>query len=230
MTIFEAIAKSALHPEPNFEGAFDSTGQLQRYEEPGPLKVWYVPTEGKQYFIGAHVCEGTGVGYSTAVVLQDRGENGCVQVATYKSSVIDPLSFAEQLNWLGRYYHDALIAPEVNRYDSHLSSLLYDWKYPNVYRWQPAEQIAFMPKIGWETNVHSTPRLVLTFKMWLDRGLIKMPSDNLLKEVSDFYHSRDVRSDMDGDIGEELRAAMIALFCGYEHRFQEQNIFQGQQA
>jgi len=103
----------------------------------GPLRIWHSPIPGHQYVIGVDVAEGLASSgskagdYSAAFVVH---AHSLEHVATWHGH-IDPWPFADELDVLGRYYNNALIAVEKNNHGlTVIKRLLHDFEYPNLYK------------------------------------------------------------------------------------------------
>jgi hypothetical protein len=119
------------------------------------------------------------------------------------------------LNHLGRFYNDAQIAVELNKYDSCFSHLRINLNYPNMYRWKHIDSVNMHSnKLGWVTNAASRPRLWHTLKRWLMDGIFLIKSENVCYEMQNF-----VKDDIEDQGGgadkaendDDLLSLMIAL-------------------
>lgn len=187
-----------------------------------PLHVWREPEKDAEYCIGADVSEGLGgeFDYSVGVVLKVNRRGGPDEVvAVYRSNLIDPVEFALVLNFLGRQYNEAMMAIEVNRYDTCMSWIRFQLQYPNLYRWKHMDSInPLSNKLGWLTNVSSKPRLYQTMKRWLQYKLLLVYSKNFAAEMKTFTKDEDERGATaeSGSYDDEIMATQIALYCAHE--------------
>ena len=102
----------------------------------GPLKIWQMPEEGMNYFIGADVSEGklitngakTEGDYSVIWVLDEFGRD----VAMFRDR-IPPEEFAYYLILMGRLYNNARINCERNKDGATVWAFFEPTGYPNVY-------------------------------------------------------------------------------------------------
>jgi hypothetical protein len=95
----------------------------------GELLVWKNYVRGHRYAIGADVAEGVGRDSSAAVVIDFTTKE---QIASYKSSTVEPYTFGDVLAQIGRMYACPLIAPEANNVGGITCRRLYD-TYPSVF-------------------------------------------------------------------------------------------------
>lgn len=162
-----------------------------------PYHVWKEPEKDVEYCIGADVAEGLGgeFDYSVGTVLRVNRKGGCDEVvAVFRSNVIDPVAFAQVLNFIGRHYNESMLSIEVNRYDTCMSWVRFQLQYPNLYRWKHMDSInPLSNKLGWLTNVSSKPRLYQTMKRWLQHKLLIAPSRNFAAEMKTFTKDEDER-------------------------------------
>ncbi len=193
-----------------------------------PLLIWREPELNAVYCIGADVAEGLGgeADHSVAFVLKVNKEGGPdEQVATFRSNMIDPVAFAQVLNFIGRWYNEALMSIELNRYDTCGNWVRFQCQYPNLYRWKHLDSInPLSNKLGWLTTAATKPRLYHTLKRWLQYKLILLYSRNLASELKTFtkddYEERGAGSES-GSYDDEAIACMIALYCAHEGDWDE---------
>lgn len=187
-----------------------------------PYHVWKDPEKDAEYVIGADVSEGLGgeFDYSVGFVIKVNRQGGADEhVATFRSNRIDPVAFAQVLNFMGRAYNEAMMSIEVNRYDTCMSWIRFQLQYPNLYRWKHMDSInPLSNKLGWLTNVSSKPRLYQTMKRWLQFKLFIVYSRNFAAEMKTFTKDEDERGATaeSGAYDDEIMAAMIALYCAHE--------------
>jgi len=188
-----------------------------------PMQIWKLPEQGQIYCIGADVAEGLGgeADYSVGFVLKVSQHGGIdEEVASFRSNTTDPIAFAHVLNYLGRWYNDALMCIEVNRYDTTASTIRFNLQYPNLYRWKHLDSLQILSnKLGWYTQSNSKPRLYQTWHKLTKQHLIVVYSRNIAEEMKTFikddYDERGAGSEK-GSNDDHLMAAMIALYCAHE--------------
>ena len=188
-----------------------------------PVRIWREPEAGAVYVIGADVAEGLGgdSDYSVGTVLKISQVGGIdEQVAVFRSNTTDPIAYAHVLNHMGRWYNEAMMCIEVNRYDTTNSTIRFQLQYPNLYRWKNLDSINILShKLGWYTQSNSKPRLYQTFHRALQQKLIIVRSENLAEEMKTFikddYVERGAGSES-GSFDDELMSLMIGLYCAHE--------------
>lgn len=134
------------------------------------------------------------------------------QVAEWqRSCFMDDLAF--ELNCIGRFYNDALIAVECNS-DGILTNsiLLRTLRYPNVYRWRQLDRVRGVSTdyFGWWTNCKTGPLAEHYFCERLTAGAVELKANRFVGKLLMFD---DVR----------VRAAMMAAYCASDtYRQQEE--------
>jgi hypothetical protein len=200
----------------------DGCGADHRFEEL-PLQVWEEPQPKYNYVIGVDVSEGLGgdADYSVCAVnkIGDLGEPDRI-VAVFRSNTIDPVAFSYPIAFLGRWYNEAMLAVEVNKYDTTFSYTRFQLQYPNLYRWKHVDSThPNTNKWGWETNARSKPRLWQTAKNWLMARRWILHSKNIYKELQHFqkedYEERGGKAS-EGFYDDEIISSMIALYCSHD--------------
>jgi len=94
----------------------------------GCLRIFRRPKAGVRFFIGADIATGRGRDYSAFTIMDSKGE----EYAVFKGRV--PIEkFTEILNEYGRYYNNALLAPEANDIGLSVVIGLQQLYYPNLY-------------------------------------------------------------------------------------------------
>ena len=207
---------------------FQEHCNLNHYADPAPCLIWEWPEKDAIYCCGADIGEGLGGNncFSVGVVLKISKTGGQdFQVATWRANDVGVIEFARQLNWLGRTYNDAMMAPECNKFDTVVHTLRMQHGYPYIYRWKHLDSInPLSQKLGWYTSVSSRPRLYMTMRTWLLQQRLVLRSANLVEEIPNFTKEDEDSTIARGDQGEhddELIAAMIALYCAHEDDYSE---------
>jgi hypothetical protein len=165
----------------------EETGAGLRIEKSpvGRLHVYKEREAGESYAIGADVGMGVRDGdWSVAHVLD--GEKR--QVAVFRAQV-HPDYFADILAALGRYYNDALVAPERNNHGLVTCIRLYkDLSYPNVFldvtEGQTEESDTL--NIGFLTTVKTRPLIIDRLRAAMRENDITVYDATTLKEMQTF--------------------------------------------
>ena len=121
--------------------------------------IWEEPIPGVQYDIGIDVAAGiSGGDWSVAeVIRRDRNE----QVAEYHKH-IDPVDFAVEMYWLGKYYRNAQLVVEMNNVGLITGNRLSLMAYPYIYIWRHIDRAvpSMSTYAGWKTTYESKKLLI----------------------------------------------------------------------
>jgi hypothetical protein len=138
-------------------GRFDHAGKFQE-EATGPYKIFIDPEADKKYANGGDVAEGLEDGdFSTQFIISKSFK----QMASYCDH-IHPKLFGKEMVKLGKFYNEALLAPESNNHGISTIDTITDEKYPVVFSREVYDEIAdkFKKKIGWLTNGKTKPLML----------------------------------------------------------------------
>lgn len=185
------------------------------------LSIWDYPEKGAKYTIGVDVAEGIDEDYSVAFVNKVGGlREPDVHVATIRSNTISPVAFAAPVAALGHLYNDALIAVEINRYDTTFSYIRNNLNYPNLYRWKNVNATETLShKWGWLTNQRTKPRLYQTATHWLRHRMWVVKSRDFYEEMTTFQkesaEDKGAKAEK-GFLDDYVMAGAIALYCSHD--------------
>lgn len=199
-----------------------------RWDSEHPLQIWEFPQDGETYCAGVDVSEGLGTSddkadYSLIWVNRIGRFGPDVQVAMYRSNSIDPIAFAGPINAIGRWYNDALLSIEVNRYDTTFNTVRLQYLYPNLWKWKHYDSLKMdSNKLGWYTQQNSKPRLWQTAVRWLRAHDWVVRSEEFYEEIKRFqkddYEDRSASAET-GWHDDCVMSGMIALFCAHDTDF-----------
>lgn len=134
-------------PVPLFEGRFRPVGRPDRAvfsraersaasDDPGcVVRVWQEPVVGRKYGVACDIASGSGMDFSSAHVL----DLEAFEIAAVLHGRLDQDLLAYQLHFLGRWFNNAVVAPEVGGgWGEAVILSLRDGRdgrppYPNVY-------------------------------------------------------------------------------------------------
>jgi hypothetical protein len=160
--------------------------------ERGYVSIWETPNEFHRYVIGADVSEGKVVAegdesksrdYSCAQVID---QNTMEQVAVWHGR-LEPDLFGRQIDLLGRYYNNALVAVERNAMGLTTLTALRDIYYPNLYYREKFGLISekVTNELGWVTDSSSRELAITdTTKLLRDRRLMLYDPSTLMEMKS----------------------------------------------
>lgn len=202
---------------------------LDHRYDPTPLWIWEFPRTGAGYCCGSDVAEGLGGDADYSVGWMNRiGQAPApdVHVATYRSNTIDPISFAFVLNVLGRWYNEAMMCIEYNKFDTCANNVRYQFQYPNLFRWKHLDNARdpLANKFHWYTQYNTKPRLWQTAVKWLRAGLWVPRDETFASEIKTFqkedYEDRG-GSHASGFHDDVAISAMISLYCSHDMDWSE---------
>lgn len=166
----------------------------------GKLVIFRHPTPDGWYMIGGDAAKQAKGDMAVAEVL-DRVT--WEQVAEFRED-IDPVTFAEQLMLIGKYYNHGMLIPETNMSGGAVAEIVRS-NYENVYRHRSDEKVRgqMAGQYGFNTNVQTKPEVIGTLK----RALLDRNNNN----VGVTIHSRVLYGEMSGyirtDTGEYRNSA-----------------------
>lgn len=151
---------------------------------PKSLKIWSTVKSGERYYIGCDVSEGLGQDYSTAIVLDSKGE----QVAQFRNNKLKPYQMADIYNALGRYYNKAKLTVEkASGGHSVIERLRLDNKYMNMTKYVTYdERNKAIWNVGFDTNNKTKSIIINDMREWFEKGYILIKSQELLDEMKVF--------------------------------------------
>jgi hypothetical protein len=154
--------------------AWQKRGDVIFAEESGPtfiesrqgaLAIYVMPKEGHDYCIGGDPSAGVEGGDPAAMAVFDRSTDEIVAVW---HGYISPIEFGQKMMALGKFYHDAWLAPEIT--GGHGFVVIDEIKrnfYGRVYVYQRVDKIRnqLTNFLGWETTFR-TRGLLLDSMHW----------------------------------------------------------------
>ncbi len=191
-------------------------GQIGFFDEKGGyIRIFLPPEPGKQYVIGNDVAEGKQGGDNSAGVVLDAQTKE--QAAEFHGS-LDPDIFAYQLNMLGRFYNDALLAVEMNGPGHSVNSMLCNkYDYPRLYQEEVEDSdmtSEITGSIGFRTNKSSKQELITLTKRAIRLGSVKINSVPCIMECRAFITNKTGTAEAEkGKHDDLVMALMIAIFC-----------------
>lgn len=143
----------------------------------GKLTIYKAPEEGNRYICSADTAKGKSTGdWDVAYVTEFRtGE----MVAKLRGKW-DTDKYGKMLDYVGRYYYDALLAVENNNTgESVLNTLVNTCKYPLLYIWRKGDY-------GWNTNNATRPVMISDFNEAIRDDHYVIYDEQLYKECLTF--------------------------------------------
>lgn len=190
---FDSVELSAAkrdNQKPKLRGTIrTSEGGIPIFEEreDGEIRIWELPVERGQYYIGADAAKGVGTGDFAAAV----GWNGDTGRMAFRfAERIPPETLAYFLNGLGRFYNNAMINIEfTGGWGATAAQELRDrYYYPQQYLWRGSRDDKVHAKsstaLGWETTQRSRRMLFDRFRLALRRGECHVTDQAFLAQMS----------------------------------------------
>jgi hypothetical protein len=148
----------------------------------GALRVYEAPRKGAAYILAGDPSGGVGMDEAAACVLEYR--SGQV-VAAWDDDRVKPGDFGNVLAAIGRYYNNALIAPEI-QLDGRggretIAVLEREERYPAIFEYKPGAT-------GWSTDELTRPVLFGDMGKLIESGRIWTPDAKTAGEVRTLVH------------------------------------------
>lgn len=188
------------------------------------LAVWALPRPGCSYYIGADAARGVESGDFAAAVCwcAETGEQVC-----RFSSKIGAEDFAKVLNYLGRFYNNAMLNPELTgNLGLWTQKVLRDqFNYPNLYRWKGRDDKVSSPaykrtSLGWETTYRTRELMLVSFREGVRHGRSKVRDRALYSQMASAQRQEGMRWEVKQAHDDILVAAMIGwVALEQNHRF-----------
>ena len=161
--------------------------------EQGYVRIWKAPNSNHRYVIGADVATGGSraderdADYSCAQVFD---QTTYEQVAVWHGR-IDPDLFGRQLEMLGLYYQNALIAVERNSIGLSTLTTLRDLYYPNLYYQEDfgGHVDKITDELGWQTNRMTKDLIVNTATQLFREKRVTLYDDETVGEMMGFIRN-----------------------------------------
>ncbi len=227
------IEKIAARIEELSKKKFETISFAPRYKDPesrdvildfevlsgGVCEVYQRPVSNVKYVVGADT-SGEGSDFYTAFVL--RNDTGA-QVASVAIDLrsADCAPFVEILYCLGKYYNDALVAPEIN-FNYQVVSELARLRYPKIYVRQRYENFTkdLTKQFGWKTDGNTRPMIISLFGEVIENSINLINDVEMLRECLSFEFDEKGKADArSGYHDDRIFAAMIA------HKAREQQSY-----
>jgi phage terminase large subunit-like protein len=156
-------------------------GGLFNTDDIGPLEIYKKPEPGRFYILGADVAEGLPSGDNSVGCVIDAST--AEQVAEWAVRV-DVTTFAKQLDWVGKFYNLAMIAPERNN-NGHAVLQYLDQviMYPALYKF-PGDE-----RYGWPETGTTRPIVVAKMQEMISDSAQTVNSKGLLEEGMTFVRN-----------------------------------------
>ena len=157
----------------------------------GAITIYREPEKGVPYILGGDTA-GEGSDFFTGFVVDNSNADTVAQLWHRQSET----EYTRQLYCLGRYYNDALTAPEVN-FSTYPINTLQAMGYPRLYVRTSVDSYTHEAKraYGWRTDKVSRPMMLAALKEFTEEFPEKLPSRELLAEMLSFVKNEDGRAE-----------------------------------
>lgn len=124
----------------------------------GYIEVWNAPQKDKEYFVGGDVAKGLVQGDFSAAPVFDSSYN----MQAMWHGHIDPDLFGDQLDLLGKWYNEGLVAVEENNHGLTALTRLKNNEYWNMYKRKSHDKITdtVTEQLGWYTTEQSKKLII----------------------------------------------------------------------
>jgi hypothetical protein len=204
-------AMKRLEERDKFEGEVSLDLQRPIRLRGGKLRLYRQPVPGHEYSLGADPSSGVEGGDPAAAAVFDR-QTGEV-VAVWQGHLA-PIPFALVLDALGRFYNEAIIAPELN--SGHGFSVVEELKmrqYPRLYVWQRVDKVthAVTNFYGWSTSYRTRPLLIDGLRHAINEAAILVRDPPSILELLEFQYT-DVGGRAEGIHHDDLAIAVMISY------------------
>lgn len=163
----------------------EKNNKVEFLEHPQGLTRIFIPPEpGKVYVIGG---DPTGMG--------PQGSKACAQVLTiYNDKItqvatvhgrIESDTFGRLMTYLGKYYNNALLAPEISGgYGIATIREIQKMNYWNIY----TKKAEINPKYGWVTSNTTRTPMLESLRLYINRGQIDIRDPYTVEELFGFIY------------------------------------------
>ena len=180
--------------------------------ERGFLNIWKMPQDGHAYVIGVDTSDGKqGGDYACAQVV----DMGTLEQVAVLHGLFSSWDLAQQLNLLGRWYRNGVLAVELaNTGRAVQDYLIRVFTYPNLHVWQ-GRQDSIRPTAGklygWDTNVWSKPLLIEAGRRAINTKLTVIHDSSTLDEMHKFSRVDTGKYEATAGHDDRVMALLIAL-------------------
>lgn len=156
-------------------------------EKKGWLYLWDFPTLKGQYIIFADVGETSDFCVATVI------DRKTWKVIAKFRTVMQSHAFGDELNKLGHFFNQALMAVEINNMGQSTADRLKTLKYPNLYMRDRLDgKTKKVTKIvGWRTDKKTKPLMIGYMQELVRLEEIDIPDIEILNELSTFVKNED---------------------------------------
>ena len=174
----------------------------------GPVKIFAEPEHGRPYVAGGDTA-GEGSDWFTASVLDNiTGRQVCTLRHQYEEDV-----YAKQLYCIGKFYNDALLAPESN-YSTYPVKLLDLMGYPNLYVREVEDDFdgRIRHAFGFRTDRLTRPVIISELVRMMRTHLDLINDEETLLEMLTFVRNDKLRAEAEAGAHDDCIMALAIAF------------------
>lgn len=164
------------------------------------FKIYHTYDPSHRYASGHDVGGGIGLDHSASVFI-DFSTIPSKVVATFKTNVIKPDTFGDEIKSQADRFGACLVAVENNKFDMCIGRLKH-LKYENLYFTEmKAVRVGIAPKtrtLGWNTNSDTKPKMIYALKKAVEDGHLELSDPDLIDEL--ISYTRDDLMDKEDDV------------------------------
>lgn len=196
----------------------ESNGKITLVDsEKGLFKIWFLPEDNMNYYVGADVAEGLATGdYSVAIVL-DEDLNVCAKWRGH----IDPDLFGIILTRIGELYNEAYLIPENNNHGLTTIKTITDREYWNIFYTKIYDKLNDITtkKLGWSTNKRTKPLAIDKLAEYLREKFLGIWDFDIIEECYSYVvDDKGATNAQEGMHDDCVMALAITLQGFLEHR------------
>lgn len=181
-------------------------------DDKGYVTLYEKPERGKRYVIGADTSQGLATGDRSAATVWEA--KTWRMVAKWHGH-IDPDLYGEQLQYLGNYYNQAVLAVEINNHGFTTMNKLKNLNYPMLFQMERYdESVDKMSRaLGFRTDRKTKPLIIDHLASCIREQLIETHDKELISECITYIREEDGGTNaQEGCYDDLVMASAIALF------------------
>lgn len=207
-------------------GIFFDRASLAKQEKKEPVrtiadfKIFHTYNASHRYGLGADVAGGVGLDSSTTCIWDFTTFPSRV-VATFKSNLIKPDDFGDEIKNQGDRYGGCIVAPENNKFDMCIGRLK-QLKYEKIYFQEMKDtKVGIPPKtktLGWNTNADTKSKMLFQLQKAVANGHAELSDPDIIAELSGYTRDDMMDKDEDPRLVSSTRHFDLLMACaiGYQ--------------
>lgn len=146
-----------------------------------PVKIFKAPIKLLAYAVAGDPAEGLEDGDNSALSVLSKSFE---QVAAYAGK-LDPDLFGKLMVEVGKYFNNAILAPESNNHGYAVLQSIKNEKYLRVFRRETKEELGrdITEKLGWQNNVKTKMEMLDELKQCFREDILEINDEATLREM-----------------------------------------------